>query len=181
MSKPGLLTLTIKDKSALYLAYMPFIKNGGLFIPTNSSYKLGDEVFMLLNVMGEEEKIPVAGRVIWITPKGRAGQAHRRHRRAIQRAGSGQHAEANRELSGRRARRRQADPHALTRPAQPCQARSVEPALQHVGLKPRSFRMNAPAELRRPVSQHTTYFTAGSSVLSFKRMKYSGTLIAPSL
>ena len=68
MSKPGLLTLTIKDKSALYLAYMPFIKNGGLFIPTNSSYKLGDEVFMLLNVMGEEEKIPVAGRVIWITP-----------------------------------------------------------------------------------------------------------------
>ena len=74
MSKPGLLTLTIKDKSALYLAYMPFIKNGGLFIPTNSSYKLGDEVFMLLNVMGEEEKIPVAGRVIWLTPKGAQGK-----------------------------------------------------------------------------------------------------------
>ena len=74
MSKPGLLTLTIKDKSALYLAYMPFIRNGGLFIPTNSSYKLGDEVFMLLNVMGEEEKIPVAGRVIWITPKGAQGK-----------------------------------------------------------------------------------------------------------
>ena len=32
MSKPGLLTLTIRDKSALYLAYMPFIRNGGLFI-----------------------------------------------------------------------------------------------------------------------------------------------------
>src|SRR6188508_1915228 len=74
VSKPGLLTLTIKDKSALYLAYMPVIKNGGLFIPTNSSYKLGDEVFMLLNVMGEEEKIPVAGRVIWITPKGAQGK-----------------------------------------------------------------------------------------------------------
>ena len=29
MSKPGLLTLTIKHKSALYLAYMPFISNGG--------------------------------------------------------------------------------------------------------------------------------------------------------
>lgn len=75
MSKPGLLTLTIKDKSALYLAYMPFIRNGGLFIPTNSSYQLGDEVFMLLNVMSEEEKIPVAGRVIWITPKGAQGGA----------------------------------------------------------------------------------------------------------
>src|SRR4029453_14203708 len=32
-SKPGLLTLTIKDKSALYLAYMPFVKNGGPFTP----------------------------------------------------------------------------------------------------------------------------------------------------
>src|SRR6186997_1378412 len=74
VSKPGLLTLTIKDKSALYLAYMPFIKNGGLFIPTNSSYKLGDEVFMLLNVMGEDEKLPVAGRVIWMTPKGAQGK-----------------------------------------------------------------------------------------------------------
>ena len=69
-SKPGLLTLTIKDKSALYLAYMPFVNNGGLFIPTNSNYRLGDEVFMLLNLMGEDEKLPVAGRVIWVTPKG---------------------------------------------------------------------------------------------------------------
>jgi type IV pilus assembly protein PilZ len=62
MSKPGLLTLTIKDKSALYLAYMPFVTNGGLFIPTGSTYRLGDEVFMLLNLMDENEKLPVAGR-----------------------------------------------------------------------------------------------------------------------
>ncbi len=74
MTKPGLLTLTIKDKSALYLAYMPFVTNGGLFVPTNSSYKLGDEVFMLLSIMGEDEKIPVAGQVIWITPKGAQGK-----------------------------------------------------------------------------------------------------------
>jgi type IV pilus assembly protein PilZ len=73
-NKPGLLTLTIKDKSALYLAYMPFVKNGGLFIPTNSNYRLGDEVFMLLNLMGEDEKLPVAGRVIWLTPKGAQGK-----------------------------------------------------------------------------------------------------------
>ena len=74
MSKPGLLTLTIKDKSALYLAYMPFIRNGGLFIPTNSEYKLGDEVFMLLNLMGEEEKLPVDGKVVWLTRKGEQGK-----------------------------------------------------------------------------------------------------------
>lgn len=57
----------------LYAAYMPFIRHGGLFIPTTKDYKLGDEVFLLLNLMDESEKIPVAGKVIWITPKGAQG------------------------------------------------------------------------------------------------------------
>ncbi len=74
MSKPGLLSLTVKDKSALYLAYMPYVVNGGLFVPTDNSYQIGDEVFMLLQLMEEEEKIPVAGKVIWITPKGAQGK-----------------------------------------------------------------------------------------------------------
>ena len=72
--RQGILSLTIRDKSSLYAAYMPFVKNGGLFIPTNSNYRLGDEVFMLLNLMGEDEKLPVAGRVIWVTPKGAQGK-----------------------------------------------------------------------------------------------------------
>lgn len=69
----GILSLTIKDKAVLYAAYMPFIENGGLFIPTSKVYKLGDEIFMLLNLMDESEKIPVAGRVAWVTPKGAQG------------------------------------------------------------------------------------------------------------
>lgn len=72
-ARNGILSLTIRDKAVLYAAYMPFIKHGGLFIPTNKSYSLGDEVFMLLNLMDEPEKIPVAGKVIWITPKGAQG------------------------------------------------------------------------------------------------------------
>lgn len=68
-AKSGILSLTIKDKAVLYAAYMPFIENGGLFIPTNKQYTVGDEVFMLLNLMEEAEKIPVAGKVVWITPK----------------------------------------------------------------------------------------------------------------
>jgi type IV pilus assembly protein PilZ len=68
--RQGILSLTIKDKSALYAAYMPFVKNGGLFIPTQKHYKLGDEVFMLLTLMDETEKIPVAGKIVWITPMG---------------------------------------------------------------------------------------------------------------
>jgi len=69
----GILSLAIKDKSSLYTAYMPFVKNGGLFIPTNKKYKLGDEVFMLLTLMDEKEKLPVAGKIVWITPTGSQG------------------------------------------------------------------------------------------------------------
>lgn len=71
--RQGILSLSIRDKSALYASYMPFIKNGGLFIPTAKPYKLGDEVFMLLTLMDSKEKLPVAGRVVWITPKGAQG------------------------------------------------------------------------------------------------------------
>ena len=69
----GILSLTIKDKAVLYAAYMPFLKNGGLFVPTNKTYKIGDEVFMLLNLMDEADKIPISGKVVWLTPKGAQG------------------------------------------------------------------------------------------------------------
>lgn len=72
-ARPGVLSLTIKDKNALYAAYMPFLKGGGIFIPSSRPYKLGEEVFMLLSLMESKEKIPVAGHVIWITPKGAQG------------------------------------------------------------------------------------------------------------
>jgi type IV pilus assembly protein PilZ len=71
--RQGILSLTIKDKNALYAAYMQFVQNGGLFIPTNKPYKLGDEVFMLLTLMEEPERIPVAGRIVWVTPVGAEG------------------------------------------------------------------------------------------------------------
>jgi len=72
-ARPGMLSLSIKDKSSLYAAYMPFVKNGGLFIPTTKSYNLGDEVFMLLTLMDDGERLPVAGKIIWMTPQGANG------------------------------------------------------------------------------------------------------------
>jgi len=69
----SLLSLSIKDKAALYAAYMPFINNGGLFIPTSEDYKLDDEVFMLVTLMDSKDKTPVAGKVVWVTPKGAQG------------------------------------------------------------------------------------------------------------
>lgn len=69
-ARNGILSLTIRDKAVLYAAYMPFIHDGGLFVPTTKPYKVGDEVFMLLTLMDENEKIPVAGKVVWVTPRG---------------------------------------------------------------------------------------------------------------
>lgn len=71
--RPTVLSLTIKDKSALYAAYMPFLKGGGLFVPTNKEYRLSEEVFMLLRLPGDTEQIPIAGQVVWITPTGAQG------------------------------------------------------------------------------------------------------------
>ncbi|MDO9141151.1 MAG: PilZ domain-containing protein [Methylobacter sp.] len=68
-----MLSLSIKDKNALYASYMPFVTNGGLFIPTNREYEMGQEVFMLLNLMEETERLPIAGKIIWITPPGSEG------------------------------------------------------------------------------------------------------------
>ena len=50
VARPGVLSLNIREKAALYAAYMPFLKGGGIFIPTSRQYALGEEVFMLLSL-----------------------------------------------------------------------------------------------------------------------------------
>jgi type IV pilus assembly protein PilZ len=71
--KQGLMPLIIRDKNALMAAYMPFLKNGGVFIPTDKSFELGDEVFVVLSLMDEPQRYAVTGKVVWITPKGALG------------------------------------------------------------------------------------------------------------
>lgn len=66
--RQGIMSLAIKDKGSLYSAYMSYIEGGGIFIPTNKYYTLGEEVFILLSLMEETEKMPVVGKVIWINP-----------------------------------------------------------------------------------------------------------------
>ncbi len=71
--RQGILSLSIKEKNALFAAYMPYVINGGLFIPTKREYQMGEEVFMLLNLMEETERLPIAGKIIWKTPPGAEG------------------------------------------------------------------------------------------------------------
>jgi type IV pilus assembly protein PilZ len=52
---------------------MPFVTNGGLFIPTSKRYQLGDHIFLLLRLMDEPDRLPVSGKVVWVTPPGAEG------------------------------------------------------------------------------------------------------------
>lgn len=72
-ARHGILSLKINDQAALYNAYMPYLKGGGLFVPTANRYSLGDEVVLLINLTAENERMSVAGKVAWITPVGAQG------------------------------------------------------------------------------------------------------------
>jgi len=69
-ARPGVMSLNISSKSALYAAYMPFLQNGGIFLPTQKHYALGDEVFVLLQLPDDPAKHTVAATVAWVTPPG---------------------------------------------------------------------------------------------------------------
>lgn len=68
VARPTVLSLAIKEKAALYAAYMPFLKHGGIFLPTHKPYKIGDEIYLILGLMDDPNKYPIAGKVVWITP-----------------------------------------------------------------------------------------------------------------
>ena len=66
--RPSVIQLAIKEKAALYAAYIPLFTDGGVFIPTTRDYKLGDDVYVLLSLPEDPQRYPVAGKVAWITP-----------------------------------------------------------------------------------------------------------------
>ncbi len=71
--RPSVIQLAIKEKAALYAAYIPLFSDGGVFIPTTRDYKLGDGVYVLLSLPDDPQRYPVAGKVAWITPANASG------------------------------------------------------------------------------------------------------------
>ncbi len=63
----------IRSKAALYAAWIPLLKNGGIFLPSNRSHVLGEEVLILLTLLDDPNKIPLQGNVAWINPAHSAG------------------------------------------------------------------------------------------------------------
>ncbi|MEN2387989.1 MULTISPECIES: PilZ domain-containing protein [Comamonas] len=65
--------LAIKEKAALYAAYIPLFAEGGIFVPTQRDYRLGDDVYVLLTLPDDPQRYPIAGRVAWVTPERASG------------------------------------------------------------------------------------------------------------
>lgn len=66
--RPSVIQLAIKEKAALFAAYIPLFKTGGIFVPTTREYRLGDNVYVLISLPDDPQRYPVAGKVAWITP-----------------------------------------------------------------------------------------------------------------
>jgi type IV pilus assembly protein PilZ len=93
--RQGILKLDFNDRNYLYMAYMPFVKGGGLFIPTHDEYAMGDEVFVMVTLPDNPAPKGVAATVVWITPKGAVNP--RMHGIGIQ-ISSQDHGALNREI-----------------------------------------------------------------------------------
>lgn len=64
---------SFNSEASLYLAYMPFIKGGGVFIRTKNVYTLGNEIKLTIQLLDEPDPYSIEGKVIWVTPKGAQG------------------------------------------------------------------------------------------------------------
>lgn len=72
-SRPSVIQLVFREKGALYAAYIPIFKEGGLFVPTTREYKLGEDIYLLLSLPDDPQRFPVAGKVAWLTPANASG------------------------------------------------------------------------------------------------------------
>lgn len=71
--RPTVIQLSIKEKGALYAAYIPLFADGGIFVPSAREYRLGQDVYVLLTLPEDTQRYPVSGKVAWITPAGTMG------------------------------------------------------------------------------------------------------------
>jgi type IV pilus assembly protein PilZ len=73
ISRPAVIQLVFREKGALYAAYIPSLREGGVFVPTSRDYRLGEDIYLLLTLPDDPQRFPVAGKVSWITPANAAG------------------------------------------------------------------------------------------------------------
>ncbi len=68
MAEKPTLNYVIKDPVELNLSYMPYITDGGLFVPTEQFFPLGTKLMVDLLLPGHKEALKIEGKVVWVTP-----------------------------------------------------------------------------------------------------------------
>ena len=74
-ARQGILSLTIKDKGALYAAYMPYVKNGGLVHPHQQGLSARRRSLHVADPDGRDRETAGRGQDRLDYPKGRARQS----------------------------------------------------------------------------------------------------------
>jgi type IV pilus assembly protein PilZ len=62
--------------NTLYKAYMPYLQNGGVFVPEAPHLQLGDKAKLIVILPGEPEEgsAPIDATVAWVTPQAAQGR-----------------------------------------------------------------------------------------------------------
>lgn len=66
ITRPAVFSLVIRSKAALYAAWIPLLRGGGIFVPSTREHNLGEEVLILLSLLDDSVKIPIHGQVAWV-------------------------------------------------------------------------------------------------------------------
>ena len=62
----GIYYLHFQDPETIVSAYMPYLRNGGIFIPGKMDFQLGSQIFLMLRFMDEPGQIALTATVVWI-------------------------------------------------------------------------------------------------------------------
>lgn len=65
----GIIQVNIPDKATLQASYMGYVQGGGLFVPSKQKVRMGQEIFILATLPEQSQKIPLTGKVIWLSHK----------------------------------------------------------------------------------------------------------------
>ncbi|NKB62413.1 MAG: hypothetical protein GKR95_09885 [Gammaproteobacteria bacterium] len=63
------ITLIYRNRNELKSAHLPFIDDGGLFIPTHESYTMGEVVLVKVDLPDNNEPLVLSARVVWKMPR----------------------------------------------------------------------------------------------------------------
>lgn len=61
--------LEFYNKKELRSAFMPFVKDGGLFIHTDKVFDLGEKISLSIYLVEVAERHEITGKVVWLNPK----------------------------------------------------------------------------------------------------------------